>query len=477
MLNLPYSLSRNLLIVFILYLDPVFVIAQINFTEHPVTANLIDAHFVDVADLDGDEDLDIVVTAYEGNTIAWYENDGEQHFTGHILSDNFISAIDVQAVDIDSDDDQDVLGVSLSGNRVTWWENQGESDFIEHDVAVNFGMATSAYGIDFDGDEDVDILACANGEDRIVWFENDGNQIFSEHVISTTFTRPLYVRPADLDQDGDLDVSVAGDISQQFAWLENIGLDSFQIHVLYQVSGLNIPRILFPVDFDGDEDLDLVGSYLAFTPEGGILWFEQTAAGQFETRIIPTSAQFPYGVNVADLDQDDDLDLLATDDWDSEIWWYERVDQYTFLQHDFNVSHCAPYDIQAVDLDDDSDQDVILICRSQVNGIDVMWLESDLFSSSVVVQAEPPEGFELYPNYPNPFNVATTIEYDVRYPSYIRLRIYNLAGREVCELVNRTHDVGRHSTTWDASEFTSGIYFARLEAGVASQTLKLVLLK
>lgn len=79
--------------------------------------------------------------------------------------------------------------------------------------------------------------------------------------------------------------------------------------------------------------------------------------------------------------------------------------------------------------------------------------------------------------YPNPFNPRATITFDLPATTHASLMIYDVTGRIVQRLTDGMLSAGAHSMTFDGSAFSSGIYFARLEAGSVSQTRKLVLLK
>ncbi len=86
--------------------------------------------------------------------------------------------------------------------------------------------------------------------------------------------------------------------------------------------------------------------------------------------------------------------------------------------------------------------------------------------------------FSLFQNYPNPFNGSTTVRFSVGRTETIDLRVYDIVGREVGSLVSRRLEPGTYSTTWDATNFSSGVYFIRLTAeGEYTQTRKLVLLR
>ncbi|UCC78990.1 MAG: T9SS type A sorting domain-containing protein [Candidatus Zixiibacteriota bacterium] len=88
-----------------------------------------------------------------------------------------------------------------------------------------------------------------------------------------------------------------------------------------------------------------------------------------------------------------------------------------------------------------------------------------------------PKKFLLLQNYPNPFNATTTVKYALADAGPVRIDIYDLLGRLVETLVDEEKQAGQHQAVWDASGYSSGIYFYRLEAGNFTQTRKMILLK
>lgn len=83
----------------------------------------------------------------------------------------------------------------------------------------------------------------------------------------------------------------------------------------------------------------------------------------------------------------------------------------------------------------------------------------------------------LYPAVPNPFNPVTRIRYDLASAGFVRLTVFDVAGRVVERLVSENQSAGEHTIEWNAHGAPSGIYFYRLEVGAFSETHKLVLLK
>jgi hypothetical protein len=88
-----------------------------------------------------------------------------------------------------------------------------------------------------------------------------------------------------------------------------------------------------------------------------------------------------------------------------------------------------------------------------------------------------PAAFSLHQNYPNPFNPSTTIAFDLQKAGRISLRVFDLLGREVAVLKDGFVESGMHCVLFNGGNLSSGIYFARLDAGSFSQTKKLMLLK
>jgi hypothetical protein len=88
-----------------------------------------------------------------------------------------------------------------------------------------------------------------------------------------------------------------------------------------------------------------------------------------------------------------------------------------------------------------------------------------------------PTVFALYAAYPNPFNPATTFDFDLPHTGRVRLDVFDVLGRRVATLLDDELPAGRHSTVWNASGVASGVYFARLNTDTESATRKVVLLK
>lgn len=110
------------------------------------------------------------------------------------------------------------------------------------------------------------------------------------------------------------------------------------------------------------------------------------------------------------------------------------------------------------------------------NGIELVWVKNST-TGFLAEGQNGPGSYALTQNYPNPFNPSTRIRYVLADRSPVTLNIFDVTGRNVATLVNRTQDAGEHTVEWNAQAFPSGMYFCRLVAGDYSATKKLVLQK
>ncbi len=88
-----------------------------------------------------------------------------------------------------------------------------------------------------------------------------------------------------------------------------------------------------------------------------------------------------------------------------------------------------------------------------------------------------PEEVALYQNYPNPFNAATIIRYALKQPAHVKLKLFDIYGREVMTLVDEPQPAGLNSIPLNSAKLSSGVYFYRLIAGAFAETKKLVIVK
>lgn len=144
----------------------------------------------------------------------------------------------------------------------------------------------------------------------------------------------------------------------------------------------------------------------------------------------------------------------------------------------YNITSSVYWDLNGDSLENDSDDpdksNDTLVIAAQV------FPSSDIGNTDLIIQE-----FRLFQNYPNPFNPKTIISYHLPVPSSVELSIYNILGQKLATLVSEKQPAGSYNVQWDATGFSSGVYYYKIEAGNLSassvqrfvQTKKLIYLK
>jgi hypothetical protein len=345
---------------------------------------------VEVADVDGDGDLDAIASSpftpsFEPGLLAWYPNtDGQGSFgTAQTIAPG--RDLDFLAADLDGDGDPDLVEGTLL-NSVLWLENAaGDGSSWTQRTIASFG-ALPGDAADVDGDTDVDIVSTNNG---VHWHESDG-------AMPPTFSTHQFVAPPEpydhavaafFDGDADRDLLAAGhgyqgvpqDPPPILAWLESDDAQppGFSTHPIDTTGACS----LLPVDPSGvlrctwvrAADVDRDGHTDAVLADGGTLeisWYGNDGGSPpgFTKRSIASNARIG---RPADVDGDGDLDVLA--EVGGEIVWIESDGGSPpgWTPHSIGPAGAYTRDIEAADLDGDHDLDVVIAA-----GHEIAWFEN-----------------------------------------------------------------------------------------------------
>ena len=280
-----------------------------------------------------------------------------------VISTNADGAISVYAADLDGDDDPDVLSASFAGDQVSWYENLNSGSFsAQKTITTSTDGVQSVYAADLDGDDDLDVLSASQIDDKIAWYRNlDSGGFSAQKIITTSADGAQSVHAGDLDGDGDLDVVSASRLDDRIAWYENqigdTGADSdgFGAQQTITTSAFSAASV-FTADVDGDSDVDIISG-----SDGGTIWHENdgNASPSFTDRtILTTSSKSVYAV---DLDGDSDVDILSAADEADRIIRYmnDGGSDPTFTRHDITSSTDVPTSVHAAHLNGDNAPDVL----------------------------------------------------------------------------------------------------------------------
>ena len=126
-----------------------------------------------------------------------------------------------------------------------------------------------------------------------------------------------------------------------------------------------------------------------------------------------------------------------------------------------------------------TNNNLISIWMDNITGVYQLWsVIADISSLGIQrIGTSVPSEFELKQNYPNPFNPTTTIQLKIPVNDFIVLKVYDISGKEVAELVNQELKAGVYDVSFDASNLPSGVYFYTLRSSEFVQTRKMLYVK
>jgi uncharacterized delta-60 repeat protein len=132
---------------------------------------------------------------------------------------------------------------------------------------------------------------------------------------------------------------------------------------------------------------------------------------------------------------------------------------------------------RAMEIDNNGNVIVAGNSYDSTTNLDVMVIKYSQDMMTGISGNEAAEKYELLQNYPNPFNPATSIKFFIPSGGNVLLKVYDVSGKQVAELVNGFKHKGSYTVSFDASHLSSGAYFYMLEAGGFKETKKMLLLR
>ncbi len=316
----------------------------INWTSYEIDSNFAGAIYVQAGDIDGDQIIDIVAAAWDDNEISWWRNSGENNieWTKYIIKEAFLNAHEVNIHDIDQDGDMDIIGVSAGSNTISIFENDGNFPiaWTEHEIQNDFNGARSIDVADIDGDGDMDICGAALDDNEIAWWCNDGGYpiIWTKYIVTTDFGLAHKVQLVDIDLDGDIDILGTG-YTSGISWWRNDEGDTI-IWERIPISGNNTMVIAWAVDLDLDMDMDIIATAQG---SGYISYFENSGQNSLDFDFVYLE-NFPgaWPLHYGDFDNDGDPDLVCGGNSADEIRWYKN-DLITNTDGNINSSNISIY--------------------------------------------------------------------------------------------------------------------------------------
>lgn len=446
------------------------------------------------SDMDGDGLLDMIIGSDDG-LIHHYKQESVHSGSFELVSDT-LSGIAINGsakpcmTDLDGNGLLDMIVGSFEGDLLFYEQDEAGSvtfslkkpRLVQIDAMKLESRANPAL-TDLDGDGLLDLIKGTGS--RIMLYEQDeaGSPFFTLQM--ENFLKVDYAAPCiyDLDGNGQLDMLIGTWHGILLYEQDAPGSLSFTEKLKNPCGTIDIYAVAPCIaDLDNDTRLDLIigDAY------GKLHHFQQDSVGSSTFSLI---TDFFNDIEIngnicptfTDIDDDGLLDLIIGTRY-ATLVHYEQTTyssmEFTLMTDKFNNLDFSDFGApEFADINGDGEPD--LIVGEAYGGIHYLQ-RTDV--SQVEGKNITPLAFTLYPNYPNPFNSGTTIQYDLSRKAWVNLCIYNSQGQRVRTLYDNYLPEGSFTIRWDGKNengipLSSGFYLCRLRAGEFWQTIQLLLTK
>ena len=479
-----------------------------------------------LADFDGDGFQDPFLAkggfVPEGEASRFFHNQGDGSFADR-SAESGLDAVQSSYAGVAGDYDQDgLLDLYVSrfrGQFNSLYHNEGRGSFADVTAEKNIisyfrSSGGSAAFADYDEDGDVDLYASIYG-DYDIFYANQGEGAFVSNQVGDERSA-VGVAPGDVDADGDLDVYVVNVDGRSALYRNELDSHSF-VDVAAQAGVENLAQGTGCAFGDYDADLDLFVTN-AFSPGRVYMNYGDGTFNDQAQGYGMDAASRSRGVMLGDFDADGDQDVYVVNEGSAnflyrngghqahwlqvEVEWVQsnrdgigtrlsafagdrrytgEVNGTSGMSHSSRTVHLGLGQTQHLD------SLVVRWTNGQVDtyqgvGVDGLLNLVEGRQLTAVEEVLPSAVFSLAPNYPNPFNPATAIEFSLAQATPVRLVVYNSLGQPVRQLLDETRASGSHRIVWDGRDgrgraLASGTYFCRLRVGSPARVRAMLLLK
>jgi len=441
-----------------------FIKTTLNSSTSPEPYTIASGH------LNSDAYLDIAIGTDTGSDVSWYKNNGDGTFTSMgtliAIAPNDLSYVEgMEIADINGDGDNDIIATSYSNNNVVWFENNGNDTFqdaVEISDAISGAGQVSVANIDNDINGYLDLIVSSYTGNRVIYMLGNGDGTFGvvrNLTPVTTGSGPGSFDLKDYDGDGDLDAVVALTINGDIEVFDNKlipdGIDG---------SG-NIPFVSYDnkvdtgngflwtvsfADINDDSSMDIIKSDNNPGANANIAWYSKDSSGTnttFTDTNVTTSISRTAMASVADFNNDNYNDLLVTNDrsGNSFVWFKSNSSGTLTSEVVIDNTSSAAFDVEIQDFDNDGDLDIAGISYLLD---DVFVYFNDL--NTLSVQENVAQEITMYPN-----PTTNSLHFKGNIAEDLKVSVYNVLGKRV---INKTVEFGQ---SLDVSKLNNGVYIIK----------------
>ncbi|MFC1474459.1 FG-GAP-like repeat-containing protein [bacterium] len=316
----------------------------------------INARRSDVADVDGDGDIDVIIACSVCANKVWL-NDGAGAFSDSGQNNGGSGTQAATAGDLDGDGDMDYIESTWDNQAERVWKNNGSGNFTYFGQTAQLHYGGSGALGDVDGDGDLDYFENNQNTDPELLWLNNGNGSFTVSGTNFGTYSGVWTEMADVDDDGDLDMALSFGNAMDELWM-NDGSGTF---TNAGAIGLAATSFVVATDVDGDRDVDILFLYSAGPSE---LWTND-GAGNFTD-----SGQSLPGLSFSvegDYDGDGDIDIFYRDGATSYLKMLLNDGTGTFSDSGFSLPITGAILPRAADFNADGDLDIFFSRQNKDN--------------------------------------------------------------------------------------------------------------
>ncbi len=433
-------------------------------------------------DLNNDGKKDLVIANWgfpnQESTISVLIGNGDNSFQPKVNYDAGIAPKFVIARDFNRDGNIDIAVNNERSNSISVFMGNGDGSLNmaeNYPVGMNPLMLCAA---DFNEDNNIDLAAPDYNSDDIAVLYGNNDGIFSPAEYISTDDGPFALISTDINNDGHSDLCLANseynpDVQAYTSVYLGAGDGTFtKVNKIF--IGNDQPWMLTAGHLNDDDYIDLI---CILTGTNSIFFMYGNGAGDFA---IQNSDYIggPRQAVIKDFNGDSYNDIAITSNYNSNIRFLlgNGHGQYQKYPISFGLEGGA-WGIIADNLDNDELPELAVTTgifgADHISVLDNVTQTTGINDEGKVIQAD----FQLFQNYPNPFNPETIIKYFLKNRSFVSLKVYDVLGRKVADLVNNIRDEGYHTIKFNGSNLPSGVYIYAIRTESYSRARKMLLIK